>query len=174
MIPGSARVGRGGAMASGPSVADLYRTYGPVVYRRCLRLLHDREAARDATQEVFVRLLRDEEVLAEPDRALRWIYRVAMNQCLNVLRDLRQRGESADEGSLGLLPAPSVAFSDRQLARSVLARFDAQTQAVAGGVLIDGLEQEELADALGISRRTVYRKLKRFLRKARALVGREP
>jgi len=29
------------------------------VYRRCLRLLKDHEAARDATQEVFMKLVRD-------------------------------------------------------------------------------------------------------------------
>jgi len=39
--------------------ARLYRELGPVVYRRCLRLLGDRAAAEDATQEVFVKLLRD-------------------------------------------------------------------------------------------------------------------
>ena len=40
-------------------VAELYRTYGPAIYRRCVRLLGDREAARDATQEVFGKLMRD-------------------------------------------------------------------------------------------------------------------
>ena len=39
--------------------AELYRTYGPVVYRRCLRILKDPEAAKDATQEVFMKLIRD-------------------------------------------------------------------------------------------------------------------
>src|ERR1700719_1415116 len=40
-------------------VAELYRTYGPAIYRRCLRLVGDTEAARDATQEVFGKLMRD-------------------------------------------------------------------------------------------------------------------
>ena len=40
-------------------VTRLYRELGPVVYPRCLRLLGDRAAAEDATQEVFVKLLRD-------------------------------------------------------------------------------------------------------------------
>src|SRR6266540_5480869 len=39
--------------------AELYKQYGPVVYRRCLRLLKDPEAAKDATQEVFMKLVRD-------------------------------------------------------------------------------------------------------------------
>jgi len=44
---------------SGGKAGELYKEYGPVIYRRCLRLLKDPEAARDATQEVFMKLVRD-------------------------------------------------------------------------------------------------------------------
>ena len=54
----------------------------------------------------------------------------------------------------------------------MLGRFDVQTQAIAVGVLVDGMEHEELAGALGISRRTVHRKLTRFLESARKLLDR--
>src|SRR5512142_1360611 len=76
-------------------VERLYREYGAVVYRRCLRLLRDREAARDATQEVFVKLLRDMSKLAGRETALPWIYRVATNHCLNVRRGARRGGARA-------------------------------------------------------------------------------
>jgi alpha-tubulin suppressor-like RCC1 family protein len=59
--------------------AELYREYGPAVYRRCVRLLRDREAARDATQEIFMKLLRDVSKLEDHASALPWVYRVAMN-----------------------------------------------------------------------------------------------
>jgi RNA polymerase sigma-70 factor (ECF subfamily) len=156
----------------GERVAALYREYGPAVYRRCLRLLGDREAARDATQEVFVKVLRDMGKLAERETALPWIYRVATNHCLNALRDARRRGEHASGDALELVPEAPAAFPDRQLARQVLSRFDVQTQAIAVGVLVDGMEHEELAGALGISRRTVHRKLTRFLERARARLTR--
>jgi len=156
-------------------VVRLYREYGPAVYRRCLRLLRDSEAARDATQEVFVKLLRDMGKLASRDTALPWIYRVATNHCLNVRRDARRHGERAGDDALDLAPAAPMPYPERRLAREVLARFDSQTQAVAVGVLVDGMEHEELAAALGISRRTVHRKLTRFLDRARALLaGGEP
>jgi len=48
--------GMGGRVDRGKS-AELYRTWGPAIYRRCLRLLRDTEAARDATQEVFRKAL---------------------------------------------------------------------------------------------------------------------
>ncbi len=157
-------------------VTGLYRDFGPVVYRRCLRLLGDRAAAQDATQEVFVKLLGNMEQLQERDTVLPWIYRVATNHCLNLLRDARRRGEEAETENPKALaaadgPARPDAFVDWELARSVLSRFDGDTQAVAVGVFVDGMNHDEVADVLGISRRTVSRKLERFVEGARRFLG---
>jgi len=153
--------------------AEAYRTYGPAVYRRCLRLMRDREAARDATQEVFVKLVRELSKLEDAAVALPWLYRVATNHCLNQLRNAGRRGEEP-VGELEVASGAQPSFPDRHLAASVLARFDEGTQAVAVGVLVDGMGHEELAGALGISRKTVERRLARFLAGARALVGVQP
>jgi RNA polymerase sigma-70 factor (ECF subfamily) len=147
-------------------VAELYRTYGPAIYRRCLRLLGDREAARDATQEVFGKVMREAAKLAGIETALPWIYRVATNHCLNLRRNSSRRGEQPLP-ELDLPEVDGADFSERHLARQVLARFDTKTQAIALGVYVDGMEHEEVATALGISRRTVSRKLERFLVNAR-------
>jgi len=155
-------------------IIQLYRRYGPVVYRRCVRLLGDREAARDATQEVFLKLLRDEARLEDGERALPWIYKVATHHCLNLRRDGRHRprllGDAAPEDGLEIAAQAAAPFPERRLAQQVLGRFDPTTQAVAVGVLVDGMEREEVAGALGLSRRTVHRKLTRFLATARSLL----
>lgn len=154
-------------------VAALYQKYGPAVYRRCYTLLRDREAAQDATQEVFGKLLRDQERLAGRDDVLPWIWRVATNHCLNVRRNARRRGEEEMPDELAVNDIVSVdQVPERQLAQQVLSRFDAETQAVAVGVLVDGMEHQEVADVLGISRRTVLRKLDKFLVNARKYVQR--
>lgn len=154
------------------SIASLYQRYGPAVYRRCLGLLRNREAAQDATQEVFRKLLLEKERLEGRGDVLPWIWRVATNHCLNQRRNARRHGEEE------LIPDLTVsdgnpmedAVPDRRLAQQVLERFDAETQAVAVGVLVDGMEHQEVADVLGISRRTVMRKLDRFLTNARKFV----
>jgi RNA polymerase sigma-70 factor (ECF subfamily) len=142
------------------------------VYRRCLKLLRDEEAARDATQDVFVKLVREMERFEDKDNAMAWLYTVATRHCLNVLRDRKRHGGTADQVEELELAAPesSLGHPGRVLAQRVLARFDEGTQAVAVGVLVDGMEQEELASALGISRKTVQRRLERFLEKARTYV----
>jgi RNA polymerase sigma-70 factor (ECF subfamily) len=152
-------------------VAELYRTYGPAIYRRCLRLLGDREAAKDATQEVFGKVMRNTAQLESPETALRWIYRVATNHCLNLRRNAGRRGEEPLP-DFDLAEPERADLPERHLAQQVLARFDAKTQAIAVGVYVDGMEHEEVARALGISRRTVSRKLDRFLVNARKFLRR--
>ena len=155
------------------SVAALYQQYGPAVYRRCYGLLRDREAARDATQEVFRKLLLDRSRLEGRDDVLPWIWRVATNHCLNLKRNARRHGEEELKDELPISDnVDSDVVPDRQLARQVLERFDAETQAVAVGVLVDGMEQQEVAAALGISARTVARKLDKFLENARKFLAR--
>ena len=157
-------------------VAQLYKELGPVVYRRCLRLLGDRTAAEDAMQEIFVKLVRDMPRLQDRDTVIPWVYRVTMNHCLNLRRDAVRRREDALaedlEVQVGEGNGPADSYPDRQLAQRVLSRFDGESQAVAVGVLVDGMEHEEIAEVLGISRRTVSRKLGRFLENARKFLVR--
>jgi RNA polymerase sigma-70 factor (ECF subfamily) len=149
----------------------LYRTYGPAVYRRCVRLLRDRELARDATQDVFVQLLKQWTTSTEPETVLAWIYRVATNHCLNLLRTARRHREQPLELTPTVNGPVLQIEPQRLMAQQVLARFDAETQAVAVGVFVDGMDQEELARALGISRRTVSRRLDRFVTTAREFLA---
>ena len=157
-------------------VSRLYRDLGPAVFRRCLRLLGDRPAAEDATQEVFLKLLRDMGRLQNRAMVLPWIFRVATNHCLNLRRDARRRGQDALAEDLDVVPdtrgdGPG-AYPDRQIAQAVLSRFDGETQAVAVGVFVYGMEREEIASMLGISRRTVSRRLGHFVGSARDFLTR--
>jgi RNA polymerase sigma-70 factor (ECF subfamily) len=116
--------------------------------------------------------MRDARKLETRDSALPWIYRVATNYCLNLRRNAARHGEEALPDFEMAASESSDLLPERQLVLRVLERFDAQTQAVAIGVFVDGMEHEEVAYALGISRRTVARKLQRFLGNARKYVAR--
>jgi RNA polymerase sigma-70 factor (ECF subfamily) len=163
----------GGRPAPGRSsseLAALYRRYGPVVYRRCLRILRHREEAEDTTQEVFVRLLRELPSLAGRATVLPWIYRVTTNACLNLRRDARRRGVAATPELELAATAPPHGGEARILASQLLARFDEDTRAVALHVLVGGLEHAEAAVRLELSPRGVARKLGRFRDVARVVL----
>jgi RNA polymerase sigma-70 factor (ECF subfamily) len=142
-------------------IARLYRELGPVIHRRCIRLLGDPEAARDATQEVFVRALRHASELTFDRGCLPWLYRVATNLCLNRLRDRRPEdglalehlaAEDGGRGGAGWLAA-------RRQVLELLGRVDEATAQIAVHAWMDEMTQDEVAGVMGLSRKTIGKKL---------------
>mgnify|MGYP001796784050 CR=1 FL=1 len=69
-----------------PAIEALYRQYGPLVLGRAVRLLGNQQAADDALQEVFVRVVRGYDAFRKDASPVTWLYRITTNYCLNVLR----------------------------------------------------------------------------------------
>src|SRR5262245_21975105 len=69
---------RNGDEAAGRALVDRYR---PAIVAFCRR--HVGDEAEDAAQEVFRRAIEAREA---PERFRPWLYRVARNHCLNLLR----------------------------------------------------------------------------------------
>lgn len=65
--------------------SQLFERYGHLVYGVCLNLLKNTEAAKDATQQIFIKLLEDLKRFTithfKP-----WLFRVARNHCFMQLR----------------------------------------------------------------------------------------
>lgn len=143
-------------------LGQLYRTYAPVIYARCRRILNDARAAEDATQETFLRVHRHLAKAPDAQDALRWIYRIATNYCLNELRDRVARPtpvDDVDESAGGTEGGMLEGMIDRDLVVRLLARVPAQIGEIAWLHHVDGLDQNEVAQLLGISRRTVVNRL---------------
>jgi RNA polymerase sigma-70 factor (ECF subfamily) len=134
----------------------------------------DEGAAEDATQETFLRVWRRLDRVPEAREALYWIYRVATNYCLNEIRDRRSRDVPVEK-----LPevteargAAEARIEDRDLARHLIEHARADLRVVAWLYHVDGFEQDEVADVVGISRRTVVNRLADFRTGAQKLLRR--
>lgn len=141
---------------------DIYQRYGGVVYRRARQILGDEQAAKDACQEVFLRLFQS---LPEFERAspVTWLYRVTTNHCLNVLRDDRRRRKLLETR----LPAASPVAAPQLPA--LLAGFPDELQEIAVYYFVDEMSQDEIARLLGLSQRTVSNRLSAFRGLARTV-----
>ncbi|MEM6568285.1 MAG: RNA polymerase sigma factor [Planctomycetota bacterium] len=79
--------------AGDPDAArELESDYRPALVRYAYGILGDAAAAEDAAQEVLVKALA---ATAVPESVRPWLYRIARNHCLNLLRYDRVRGEQA-------------------------------------------------------------------------------
>ena len=154
-------------------LAELYRRYGPTIYARCRRLLRDDAAAEDATQEVFLRVLRHIDAAPNDQAALAWIYRISTNWCLNHLRDRARQAEPVEKLPEQVGENPEAGMMDRDLCMRLLARAPEKLRAPALLYYVDGMEQASIAELLGISRRTVINRLGEFQSRARKFGARE-
>jgi len=73
------------------ALGEIYRRYARRVFGLSCYMLDSRESAEDATSEVFLKLQRSIESYDGSIPFLRWLLRVAGNQCIDALRR-RQRG----------------------------------------------------------------------------------
>jgi RNA polymerase sigma-70 factor (ECF subfamily) len=151
---------------------ELYRLYGPIIFARCRKLLRDEAAAEDATQETFVRVYRHLDRAPNADEALGWIYRIATNFCLNELRNRKHRPELHEA-----LPERSQqnvedSLANREFASRLIERAPEKLRVVAWLHYVDGMDQEEVARVMGVTRRTVFNHLEAFRANAGKFHGR--
>jgi RNA polymerase sigma-70 factor (ECF subfamily) len=137
----------------GLDVEAAYVHHGPMVLRRCRKLLGDEQRAVEVMHDVFLEVHDRRHRL--DDRGLSsFLFQLATHRCLNQLRSRRRRPEDAD-GTLVDRIASAPDPEARGLARVLLDRLlgDAppSTRVLAVLHLLDGLTLEEVAKEVGLS-----------------------
>ncbi|HEY9594373.1 MAG TPA: sigma-70 family RNA polymerase sigma factor [Spirochaetia bacterium] len=152
-------------------VDALYRKYGPMVLRRCRRLLTDEELALDAMQETFVKLLRYKDTLN--DRApSSMLYTIATNVCLNMIRSAQRRPRAGSDETLELIASAEDvegAALDRTLIQGIFRQERASTRVMAVMHYVDGMTLDEVAQHVGLSVSGVRKRLRQLKERTRAL-----
>ncbi|MEJ7602670.1 MAG: sigma-70 family RNA polymerase sigma factor [Kofleriaceae bacterium] len=168
---------RGAVLHPGPPAAvpvdstTYYGTYGPMVLRRCRKLLGDEQAARDAMHDVFVQVLSRADAL--DDRApSSLLFRIATNVCLNRLRTRKRRPEDGDPDLLVEIAAQTdpAARSAARSALDLLFRNEPDDTAVIAVLhLVDKMTLEEVAAEVGMSVSGIRKRLAKLRSKLHAL-----
>ena len=152
-----------------------YRQYGPMVLRRCRRLLGDEERAVEAMHDVFVQLLRRRETLAD-DAPSSLLYRMATNVCLNHIRSQKRRPETPQAALM-----MQIAVADdvegraarRELINRIFRREAPSTGSMAVMHLVDGMTLEEVAVAHDLSVSGVRKRLRTLKARVQEMEARD-
>jgi RNA polymerase sigma-70 factor (ECF subfamily) len=160
------------------------------VYALCRRMLADPDEAADATQEVFVRVMRSVLGFRGDSAFGTWLHRVTVNVCLTALRRrsrARATGMVAGGTPFALpgdeleLLSPSGSPAELAETADLLARSEAALAALpedARAVVVlrdlEGLSTREVAELLGVSETVVKVRLHRAHTRLRAMVTGKP
>ena len=157
----------------------------------CLRLLGEKEAARDAVQDIFLKVYRSAGSFKPQGKVATWLYRIAVNHCFNRLR--RQRilrffsfgelvREGQDEGDeLELDPADPRPDAEAVLrarerwrtTRRIIDKLPENQRLVLVLAKFEGLSYKEIAQVLEITEGAVESRLVRAMRTLQATEAEE-
>jgi RNA polymerase sigma-70 factor, ECF subfamily len=156
---------RGGDVAAYGQLVARYQTR---IYRLALHLLHSTADAEDATQEAFVRAYGALDRFDARCEPFTWIYRIAINVSLNVLRSRRVRRHVVVEEDPRIesqlvetrpgLADPAAQSADRQMALLLAEAMDTLSELLRTTlvlVCVDGLSHAQAAEVLGCPEGTV-------------------
>jgi RNA polymerase sigma-70 factor (ECF subfamily) len=134
--------------------------YQKVIYTVALRMLGNPEDARDATQDTFVRAYQSLATFDPHFRFYSWMYRIAVNECLNVTRDRRPKAPLDAEMAGGGSPYDATLSAEqRQQIDAALLRLTPEQRAVTVLRHFAGQSYGEIAEALVIPEKTVKSRL---------------
>ena len=145
-------------VAGDPSgLAAAYDRYAEPLYKYCRSMLSNPPDAADAVQDTFVIALSRLAELRDPDRLRAWLYAVARNECLRILRSPRPAPRlTVPPGMADTVIDITEGAAERAELRALLTTAAHGLNPVEREVLElqlrQGLEAAEVADVLGVSR----------------------
>ncbi len=148
----------------------LVRRYQRMVHALTFRMTGSAADADDLAQETFIQAYRHLGDFRGQSRVSSWLYRIAVNQCLNWLKR-RQRQERLHEEVTGLDPRPAepdAALADQ--IQAALMELSPPQRAAIVLTVYDGLTHAEAAAALGCSETTISWRIFVARRKLRKLL----
>lgn len=148
------------------TVQKLYQTTGRAAVSKTEHLVGRFDVAQEIVQEVFLRLWQQKLRFANEKQAYYWVYKSCHNAGIDHLRSAAHRFEAKlsfefFDSLEGAADVEDVNLK-RQLVQVLLGRLDEQDAQILAFTVIDGMTQEEIAEVLGLSRKTINRACQRL------------
>lgn len=138
--------------------SEIFDRYSGRIYNFALRFLKNSEAAEDATQEVFVKMLKHANQFHGDAKLSTWLFSITANWCRDHLRKADNKSKESDD-VLVTLPAPlelgpERLLETRQNEQRVQRALEALTPEQREAILLSryqGLSYAEIAQIAGCS-----------------------
>ncbi|HEY0141906.1 MAG TPA: RNA polymerase sigma factor [Thermoanaerobaculia bacterium] len=138
--------------------SEIYDRYSGRIYNFAFRFLKNAEAAEDATQEVFVKMLKHANQFNGDAKLSTWLFSITANWCRDYLRKADNKSKESDD-VLVTLPASADTAPDRALeqreneirVRRALGALTAEQREAILLSRYQGLSYAEIAQIAGCS-----------------------
>src|SRR5262245_13170571 len=162
------------APADAAGFAALMREHQTMVYSLAYHFLHNRAAAEDLVQDVFLRLYQNLKMIQSAAHLKHWLRQATSRRCIDIARRARLRRFL----SLGAAPEPAVEMpltdpAMERMVRALIAALPARHRMAVVLRYQEDLEPSEIAAVLGVPLNTVKSHLRRSLASLRQKLTRQ-
>ena len=140
----------------------IVRRYERVLFAVARRMLGNYEDALDATQNAFIGAYRGLDTFDPPRRFFSWIYRIAVNECLNARRARRPDAPLPDEVEAPSETGPFAGVEQSERSGAIdaaLVRLSEDHRLVVVLRHFADLSYGEISDVIGVPEKTVKSRL---------------
>ncbi len=138
--------------------AEIFDRYSTRIYNFAYRFLKSSEAAEDATQEVFVKMLKHAKQFHGDAKLSTWLFSITANLCRDHLRKADNKAKDSDETLVMIAGpddnAPDRRFEQMENERRVRTALEHLTPEQREAILLSryqGLSYAEIAEIAGCS-----------------------
>jgi RNA polymerase sigma factor (sigma-70 family) len=161
--------------------SEIFDRYSSRIYNFAYRFLRNSEAAEDATQEVFVKMLKHASQFHGDAKLSTWLFSITANWCRDYLRKADNKAKEAED-VLYTLPTPAEHAPDRNLERRqdeqmIQRALEALTPEQREAILLSryqGLSYAEIAQISGCSEGAVKTRVFRAMETLKKALAGDP
>jgi RNA polymerase sigma factor (sigma-70 family) len=157
----------------------LYRKYSGKVYGKCISILKQEDEARDAVQDIFVKIMLNLGNFGEKSQFSTWIYSITYNFCIDVIRKKKKDKtlfsediERAPDVAADEVPDQYLLEMDMKYLKQVLEELPTGDKMILLMKYQDDMSIKEIADILDKTESAIKMKIKRAKHKAQEIFER--
>jgi RNA polymerase sigma factor (sigma-70 family) len=157
----------------------LYRKYSGKVYGKCISILKHEDEARDAVQDIFVKIMLNLGNFGEKSQFSTWIYSITYNFCIDVIRKKKKDKtlfsediERAPDVAADEVPDEYLLEMDMKYLKQVLEELPTGDKMILLMKYQDDMSIKEIADILDKTESAIKMKIKRAKHKAQEIFER--
>jgi RNA polymerase sigma factor (sigma-70 family) len=157
----------------------LYRKYSGKVYGKCISILKHEDEARDAVQDIFVKIMLNLGNFGEKSQFSTWIYSITYNFCIDVIRKKKKDKtlfsediERAPDVAADEVPDEYLLEMDMKYLKQVLEELPTGDKMILLMKYQDDMSIKEISDILDKTESAIKMKIKRAKHKAQEIFER--
>lgn len=133
---------------------QIFRVYRNPVFRLAYRFTGNRDDAEDLTQEIFLKVFENISSFRYESSFATWLYRIAVNTCMNFQRDKKPAESLGVTDDLGSSVSPEAICERGELQRKIeaeIASLPSPLKIAFLLVVVEGMTYREASEILGLS-----------------------